>query len=77
MPTYTFLNSDTGEEFDIVLRIAELDDYKRDHPQLSLVHRSAPRIHRDSGKQKPDEGFRDVLKSIKKASGRGNNINTF
>jgi hypothetical protein len=77
MPTYTFLNSDTGEEFDIVLRIAELDDYKRDHPQLSLVHRSAPRINRDSGKQKPDEGFRDVLKSIKKASGRGNHINTF
>jgi len=77
MPTYSFKNTLTGDISDITLRITELDTYRENNPHLSLHHSSSANIVRNSGKLKPDDGFRDVLKSIKKASGRGANINTF
>jgi len=77
MPVYNFRDNDTGETSEVTLKIAELDSFKSENPHLSQVHLSAPRLSRDDGKQKPDDGFRDVLRSIKKASGRGANINTF
>lgn len=78
MPTYTFKNKDTDEPlFEVSLRISELDQFKADNPHLQQIITGAPSMARDAGNKKPDEGFRDVLKSIKKASGRGANINTF
>ena len=77
MPTYTFRDSNSGEILDHSLRISELDSFKLDNPHLSQVHLKAPTLARDSGNKKPDDGFRDVLRSIKKASGRRNTINTF
>jgi hypothetical protein len=76
MPTYVFKNSDTGETEEHFLKMSELDTFRTDNPHLTSVVTSST-IVRDSGSMKPDDGFRDVLKSIKKASGRGNNINTF
>ena len=29
MPTYNFRNTETEEEFEVVIKIAELDDYKK------------------------------------------------
>jgi len=75
MPTYSFRNKETDEKFDLTLKISQLDEFKADHPHLEQVINPQPTIS-GSG-QKPDNGFRDVLKSIKKASGRGANINTF
>jgi hypothetical protein len=78
MPTYNFKDSNTGEISEITMRISELDTFREKNPHLSIIHSSSSiNIVRSSGKLKPDEGFRDVLKSIKKASGRGANINTF
>lgn len=75
MPTYTFKHIDTGVVETHLLRISELDQFKADNPNLSQIIGS-PELVRSVNK-KPDSGFRDVLKSIKKASGRGANINTF
>jgi hypothetical protein len=77
MPIYNFRDSDSGDISEVVLKISELDSFKSEHPHLHQVHLSAPTLSRDDGRKKPDDGFRDVLKSIKKASGRGNTINTF
>lgn len=77
MPTYNFRNIDTGEISEVVLKISELDSFKTENSNLEMVHLSAPKLARDSGNKKPDDGFRDVLRSIKKASGRNNTINTF
>lgn len=74
MPTYTFLNSETGEEEDHVLRISQLDEFKEANPHLSRVFTPSQLV---SGvNQKPDAGFREVLKNIKRAN-RRSNINTF
>ncbi len=76
MPTYTFINTETKEEFDIFLSWSERDDYLENNTQLSQVIRYAPSIGYNDAK-KPDEGFRDILRDIKKGSGAGNDINTF
>lgn len=75
MPTYQFKNKETEEQFELVLKISQLDEFKADHPHLQQIISSQTVVR--SRDMKPDGGFRDVLKSIKKASGRGANINTF
>jgi hypothetical protein len=77
MPTYTFKHIESGEVEDYILRMSQLDEFKQANPELTQVISGGQGLVRDSGTMKPDEGFRDVLKSIKKASGRGENINTF
>ena len=77
MPTYTFKNIETGEVKDYVMRMSELDQFKESNPTFTQVITGGQGLVRDSGSMKPDEGLRDVLKSIKKASGRGNTIETF
>ena len=77
MPTYTFKNIETGEINDITLRMSQVDEYKESNPHLTQIISAGLGLVRDSGSKKPDDNFRDVLKSIKKASGKGNTINTF
>jgi predicted nucleic acid-binding Zn ribbon protein len=77
MPTYTFKNTETGEEQDIILRMSQVDEFKESNPHLTQVISGGQGLVRNSGSVKPDSGFRDVLKSIKKASGKGNTINDF
>jgi hypothetical protein len=79
MANYTFYNTKTKKEFDINMPISELDAYKENNPHLNQLIKHAPAIADPSrlGLRKPDAGFRDVLKKIKKASGRKNTINTW
>lgn len=78
MANYTFLDTKTNKEFDISMPISEYDAYVENNPHLQQVL-SAPAIADPTrlGLRKPDSGFRDVLKRIKKASGRRNTINTW
>jgi len=74
MPTYTFQNNDTGEIFERVMPMSELDSFKESNPHLSTIIQTSKFI---SGHNiKPDSGFREVLKNIQK-NNRGANINTF
>lgn len=79
MPTYNLLNNDTGEEFTEFMSISELDDFLVNNKHLTLMV-SAPAIVSGRGKGKPDDGFRDILKQIKKGNSKGiskSTINTF
>jgi len=78
MPTYSFLNKETDEEFDIILSMSELDQYKSDNPHLEQLIKSAPVLADPTrlGLRKPDNGFRDVLKKVK-SNHRGAKINTW
>lgn len=75
MPTYTFLNTETNEEFDQILRMKDLDSYKEKNPYLKQIIRKQQPIIR-SRDMKPDNGFRDLLKTIKKGSPKST-VNTF
>lgn len=76
MPTYLFRNRETNASFEKVMRIRELDDYKRDHPELEQLINGVPGLSDPVrlGLVKPSDGFRDVLKKIKN-NNPGNNIN--
>lgn len=74
MPTYVFRNRNTHEEKEIFMGISKLDEYRKDNPDEELVIGVSKFI---SGHGlKPDNGFRDVLKKIKRANPRSK-INDF
>ena len=79
MPIYSFKNKDgSGEIFDKLMKIADREVYLQDNPHIQQVITSvAPLI--DSarlGRAKPDQGFRDLLTSMKQnKSYTGNKIN--
>ena len=78
MPTYSFYNTKNKKYIDISMPMSELDTYTENNKHLNHIP-SMTAIADPSrlGICKPDAGFRDVLKRVKKASGRGNTINTF
>ncbi|NDG30608.1 hypothetical protein EB118_11125 [bacterium] len=67
MPTYSFRNILTGEEFDQIMSIKKLDQYKIDNPDFEQLL-GTPSIGDPVrlGLKKPDDTFRDILKQIKK-----------
>ena len=80
MPTYKFLNKDTGEEFEDFMSISALDQYLEENPNITQLVNGAPLVHSGRGLGKPEQGFRDLLKDIKKKNTRGisrSTINTF
>jgi hypothetical protein len=69
MPTYTFRNKDTGEEFEVTMRMSEYDEYKEKHPNHMRVYNSnsAPALVSGVNSQaKIPSGFKDRMKEIKK-----------
>lgn len=78
MPTYNFYNTKTKKEETHFMSISELDSFAKTNPHLHQCL-STPAIADPSrlGIRKPDSGFRDVLKRVKKASGRNNTVNTW
>ena len=82
MPSYTFLNTESGEMVTTIMSIAEREEYLKANPHIQQQLISAPALG-DSirlGLKKPDNGFRDRLKEIKKQHSKGitrSTINTF
>lgn len=79
MPTYKFVN-ESGEEFEEFMSISALDEYLKENPNLTQLVNGAPLISSGRGMRKPDDGFRDLLKDMKKKNSRGisrSTINTF
>jgi len=63
MPTYTFKNKDTGEEFDKVMKIAEKQPYLKDNPNILSVL-TAPNFVGDHIVKKMDGGMKETLQKI-------------
>lgn len=83
MPNYLFLNNSTGEEFTEFMSISQLEIFLKENPNITQLVNGAPMIGTNTfvGKSgKPDNGFRDLLKTMKKKHSRGitrSTINTF
>lgn len=78
MPTYDFLNSITGEKFEIRMKIKEMEEYKKDNPhmiqQVSDVKIGDPVA---LGKKKIDRGFKEVLKGIGERTPGGQGLSDY
>jgi hypothetical protein len=80
MPTYKFLNNDTNEEHEDFMSISALGEYLKNNPHITQLVNGAPMISSGRGLGKPDNGFRDLLKDMKKKHSKGitrSTINTF
>jgi hypothetical protein len=78
MPTYTFEDTTSGERFDKVMSMSAIDQFKKDNPHLKSVILSGQPVIESArlGRMKPDQGFRDILTSMKQnKSYTGNKIN--
>jgi hypothetical protein len=80
MPTYSLHNEETGEDFEEFMSFSELEKHLKKFPHIKQ-NLTAPALgySTNTGK-KPDDGFRDRLREIKKSHSRGftkANINTF
>jgi predicted nucleic acid-binding Zn ribbon protein len=74
MPTYNFRNLETGEEIEVMMKIAELDEFKAANPHLQQFLTKAPSLNYDSasmGFRKTDDNFNSLLKHIKKGNSQG------
>jgi hypothetical protein len=66
MPTYVFRNKETGEQFEKLMKISELDSFRVDNPQLETVIQAVAfgDPTKLSSTRKFDTGFKEVLQRI-------------
>ena len=75
MPSYNFRSKETGEVVEKFLSISQREEFLAEG-NWEQVHLQAPQTvsHTDGVLSKTDDSYRDLLKTIKKNSGRGNTI---
>ena len=76
MPTYALKNKETEECFEVFCSYEDLQNILNEDSTLTHIIQ-APKLVTQVGSTigKTSDGWRDLLKSIKKGSGRGNTIN--
>jgi hypothetical protein len=77
MPTYSFRDTSTNEEFDQFMSNSDRELYLKENPNIIQIFRKFPGVV-DSvriGVRKPDDNFRDVLRKAK--IHKHNTINDF
>jgi hypothetical protein len=76
MPTYLFKNTETGEVFEKVMKIAEFDSYKEQNPTHERYYDGfAPAFAGDHVSIKKDTGFKEVLQRVHEKT-PGSQLNT-
>ena len=77
MPSYTMINVETGEESEMILSLSERDallaegKYKQKLSTAKFISGVGDTARKAAGSE-----WNDLLKGIKKKSGRGNTIET-
>lgn len=69
MPVYSFRDLNTNETFDDSMSISAKEEYLKDNPHIvqEIFHSAIPQGDPFRlGIRKPDQGFKDILKNIKK-----------
>jgi len=78
MPTYAFLNNKTDDIVEKVMKISELDAFKREHPHLQVyIGESVPfgdGMRMSTGVTKPDSTFEKYVIGRMKETVPGNSI---
>lgn len=77
MPKYIFENTETGEVHGDFMSISAMESYLAENTHIRQVLSAPPIVSGVvSSKNKPDSGFRDILKTIKKRHPRST-VNEF
>lgn len=65
MPTYKFMDKNTGHEWVESMGISECDRYLEANPHVERLVNGAPMLGLHFNRQKPDQWFRDKMKVLK------------
>lgn len=69
MPIYTYEDTNTGEQFDILMKLSEKEGYEKDNPHLIVKITGAPGIVGGTGdRTRPSNGFQEVLSKISESN---------
>jgi hypothetical protein len=66
MPIYSVINTTTEEVFDVNMKFTEFEQYLKDNSQYKQIFTKFPALGDPVrlGMRRPDDGFRDVLKTV-------------
>ena len=67
MPTYNFLNTETGEEFEVLMKISEREEFLKENPHIQSIILAPAIVGGVSIKDKVPSGFKEVLSKISEA----------
>ena len=64
MPTYEFLNTETGEEFEVFMKISEREEYLKNNPHIQSIISAPALVTGVSTSNKVPDGFKEVLSKV-------------
>lgn len=64
MPTYNFLDTETGEEFEALMKMSERDVFLKENPHIQPVIMAPAIVGGVSIKDKVPAGFKEVLAKV-------------
>ena len=66
MPTYDFINTETGEVTEHRMSMTKLDEFKEEHPELERYFGNQA-TSATYGKPKSSDGFMEVMSKVQEA----------
>jgi hypothetical protein len=79
VPIYSFEDTENGEQFDMMMKIADKEAWLKKNPHIKQIITKAPAFSYDSvglGARKTDDNFNSLLKHIKKGNSKGTTEST-
>jgi hypothetical protein len=64
MPTYDFVNNETGEEFELFMSMSAREQYLKDNPHIQQLLGATATVSGVSITGKIPDGFKDVLSKV-------------
>jgi predicted nucleic acid-binding Zn ribbon protein len=64
MPTYSFIDNKSGEEFDALMKISEREEYLKNNPNIQPLLTAAAIVGGVSIRDKVPSGFKEVLSKV-------------
>ena len=64
MPTYNFVDTETGEEFEALMKISERETFLKENPHIQSVIMAPAIVGGVSIKDKVPDGFKEVLSKV-------------
>ena len=64
LPTYDFVNTETGEEFEAFMSIAAREQYLKDNPNIQQILGATSTVSGVSITGKVPDGFKEVLSKV-------------
>ena len=64
MPTYDFVNTETGEEIEVFMSMAAREEYLRENPHIQQVLGATSTVSGVSITGKVPDGFKEVLSKV-------------